>query len=470
MAKRLLTADSSSSDTLETVELSIIDKDGQIVAYAPNAVQRHFRAHRTHRDLILKARQVGISTEIQAGQFRTAVTRSSLQATLAHDTDTTQKLRRMADRFWQKLPAHLQPPRGLDNATTTTYPATGSEVTIVTAGSLSKGRGGTYTHVHGSEVAFWKDAGEIMNGALQGVSARGHITLESTPNGAQGWFYDQCMRALDGDPAWTLHFYPWWWDNTYRLELTDDERYELTHSITDDERALIDKHNLTPEQIAWRRGKQRDQGVKFAQEYPEDPHSCFLLSGMGYFTGALENVFSAAPLDKPLENNRHVAGLDFGQSNDYTVCSIIDADAREQRAILRINRLPWDEMRRRVIALCSHWNVTALIAEKNSIGGPNIEALVNEVPEYMGLLSFSTDAHSKPPLIAGLRVALAEAGLKLLPDATQRRELQAYQATQSASGHWQFGAPLGEHDDTVIALALAWHGAHRAGKFWAFDE
>lgn len=466
---RLLATASSSSETLDSVILRITDKNGDITPYHPNAIQQHFSAHRTHRDLILKPRQVGISTEIQARLFRTAITQSSLQATLAHDDDTTQKLRRMADRFWRYLPENIRPSRGLDNKTTTTYPDTNSEVTIATAGSVNKGRGGTYTHFHGSEIAFWKDAGETMSGILQGVSEQGHIALESTPNGAQGWFFEQCMQALDGDPAWYLHFYPWWWQTEYNITLAVDEAAALAAGLNDDERELIAKHNLTLEQMAWRRKKQRDLGMRFAQEYPENPRTCFLLSGMGYFAGALDNVFTAPILDAPIESHRHVAGLDFGQTNDYTVCSVLDADTFEQRAILRINRLSWADMRARVSELCDKWNVTTLVAEKNSIGSTNIEALRGEINPRIGLSAFNTDMQSKPRIITGLRAAIAEGGLKLLPDDAQRRELNAFQAKQTPGGHWQYSAPDGEHDDTVIALALAVHAA-RSGSFWVFGE
>lgn len=457
----LLTTASTSSETLETVPLSIMDKDGRVTPYKPNVIQQHFRANRARRELILKPRQVGISTEIQAGLFRTAITTSSLQATLAHDDETTQKLRRMAERFWKYLPDHLRPKRGLDNKTTTTYLDTGSEVTIATAGSVHKGRGGTYTHFHGSEVAFWKDAGETMAGILQGVSNSGHITLESTPNGAQGWFFDQCMQALDGDPAWKLHFYPWWWQPEYRIPLHPDESSALINSYSDDEQALAVAFGLTPEQIAWRRKKQRDLGIKFAQEYPEDPRTCFLLSGMGYFSDALHGVFIAPQLDGPVEGHRNVAGLDFAQTNDYTVCSAFDADEFQQRAILRINRLPWVDMRQRIIEFCDRWGVSLILAERNAMG-PNVEALASELPSHITLRLFLTDPQTKPPLIGGLRVALAEEGLQLLDDPDQKRELNAFQANQLPSGHWQYAAPAGEHDDTVIAAALAVHAIHAA--------
>lgn len=453
---------STSSETLDTSTLSIINKDGELTPYLPNTVQLDFRSHRTRRDLVLKARQLGISTEIQADMFNVAITRSSLQATLAHDSETTQKLRRMTDRFWRGLPDHLRPKRGLDNKTTTTYPHTNSEVTIATAGSVNLGRGGTYTHLHGSEVAFWKDAASTMKGIMQGVSMAGSIVLESTPNGAQGWFYDQCMKALDGDPTWRLHFYPWWWDAEYRIALDTDEAAHVATTLDDDERALVERYNLSPEQIAWRRTKQREMGLDFAQEYPEDPHSCFLLSGMGYFANALDGVFTAPYLDTVIEGHRHVAGLDFGQTNDYTVCEVVDADDFEQRDILRINRLPWAEMRTRVCQMCDKWNVTTLIAEKNAMGSTNIEELRNEINPRTTIMSFTTDARSKPKAISGLRMALAEEGLKLLPDENLKRELQAFQAHQLPSGQWQYSAPEGEHDDTVIALALAVHAVNAA--------
>ena len=203
--------------------LRIQDKRDNLIPLRLNRVQKHLLANLTGRDLVLKARQMGLSTAIQADQFVTAITRRTRSATLAHDDAGTALLRRMAERFWVNLPDDVRPARGLDNATTTTYPQTGSEVFIATAGSKNKGRAGTYTRVHGSEVAFWPDAAATMAGLMQGVPDTGQVVLESTPNGAQGWFYERCMEALDGNGVWTLHFFPWWWDDGYRLPLEAGE-------------------------------------------------------------------------------------------------------------------------------------------------------------------------------------------------------------------------------------------------------
>jgi hypothetical protein len=437
--------------------LHIMDKTASLIPFVPNKAQLHFREHRTGRDLILKARQLGFSTEIQSSQFVEAITETILCATLAHDSDTTAKLRRMAGRFYDYLPASLRPERGLDNATTTTYPATGSEITIATAGSGNIGRGGTYNRVHGSEVAFWKDPDAIMAGIMQGVSQSGRIVLESTPNGAQGWFYDRCMEALNGDSVWTLHFYEWWWDDNYRIALDDGE----TIVYSDDERQLADKHNLSPEQIKWRRAKQRELPHTFKQEYPEDPYSCFLTSGNSYFSSIphLETVFRAvAILEK---RGKRIAGIDFGQKKDFTAVSVFDVATNMEFEIFRVNQLDWVDMRTHIIRLCRKWSIDLLVIEENSAGSVNIAELRKELL-YAGLKTevqnFYTSAQSKPPLIQGLYYALSEGGFLLQPDPAAKRELYTFVASQTPSGAWKYEAENGAHDDTVIARALAWYG------------
>jgi hypothetical protein len=447
--------------------LTILDKQLSLTRYQPNRIQQDYATHRTGRDLILKARQVGISTAIQADMFVEAVSQTSLQATLAHDADTTAKLRRMAKRFYENLSDAIRPPRSLDNATTTVYGHTGSEVTIATAGSLNIGRGGTYNRVHGSEVAFWKDADSIMSGLLQGVPIGGSIELESTANGAQGWFYDRCMEALNGDGEWTLHFYPWWWQDEYRLELEPGEKI----SYTSDEQALVDQHGLTPEQIKWRRGKQQELPFTFAQEYPEDPYQCFLTSGKGFF-GNIEHVYTAPLEAQPVPGEVYIAGLDFGQTNDWTVLIVLNKRTYQMVDMLRISRLKWQDMRAQIARKAHYWNNAQVIGEANNMGQTNIELLQSgEYDEngnllYTGidLYAFDTTPQSKPPLIRGVYHALHEQGVTLQAITELRHEIRSFISKQTASGHWSYEGGNGAHDDTVIALALAWHGAQFNSK------
>lgn len=433
--------------------LKVLDKQGRMVRFHHNAAQRQYLASRTRRDLILKARQLGMSTCIQGDFFRQVTTRMSVTATLAHEDETTQKLRRMQDRFYTSLPESFRPPRKYSNDRLTTYPGFGESV-IATAGNKNAGRGGTYTHIHCSEVAFFKDADAIMAGILQGGDP--HIVLESTPNGAQGWFYNACMEALDGSSAWHLHFFPWWIEPQYRTALAVGEPLYLT----DEETALVDKHGLTAEQIKWRRSKQRELKHLFAQEYPENPYDCFLRSGLGYF-GDLSGVFAAPFGAEPASDHRYVAGLDFGQTNDFTVLCVLDATTLRQVALLRINQQAWRDMRRQVINLLLRWNVSTMWAEANSMGSTNIEALWSEMAAagcQTVVNEFYTTSDSKASIMSALHESLHQPdGLRLLDMPEQKSEFMAFTATQTSSGAWKLSAPDNQHDDTVIAAALAYY-------------
>jgi hypothetical protein len=68
---------------------------------------------------------------------------------------------------------------------------------------------------------------------------------------------------------------------------------------------------------------------------------------------------------------------------------------------------------------------------------------------------------SKAALVQALGLAIERGELTLLDDAVQVGELQAYEAQVLPSGLLRYGAPAGQHDDTVIALGLAYLGAQR---------
>jgi hypothetical protein len=443
--------------------LKIQDKDKRLIPLVYKPAQLKFLRERTGRDLVLKSRQLGLTTVIQGDLYRETTTSTQSTLTLCHEDELTQKIRRMVDRFWNNDPA--RPDRKYANATVTTYPQNDSEATIVTVGGTAaskKGRGDTYSRIHGSEVAFWKDAESVIAGAIQGGNPK--VALESTPNGAQGFFYELCMEALSGANDWTLHFFPWWIDPAYSDALDDGEAL----AYDDDELKLVVEHGLTPEQIKWRRRKRRELKHLFPQEYPEDPVACFLLSGLGYF-GDVSHVFVASVQDGPIDGHRYAAGLDFGQSNDYTVLSVFDVTTLQQVALLRINRQKWGEMRRRVLQLCKDWRVTVLYAEGNSMGTTNIEELWSEAAELeindLAINVFDTTNESKAQIMSALNESFQRRnGARLLDDANQKHEFQAFQASQTPSGLWKLSAPDKEHDDCVIAAALALHACVFGGS------
>lgn len=446
--------------------LYIMDKRDRIIPLAYNSLQRRYLTERSWRDLILKPRQIGFSTAIQAEFYRIETTETARTLTLANDDDNTQKLRRMADRFYEHAPS--KPPRGRANATITTYTNFGSEATIATAGNRNSGRAGSYRFIHCSEAAFYPDLHAIVASALQAGSPE-WVVLESTPNGASGYFYELCMEALDpnsGSP-WKLHFYRWFDNPEYAISLLPDERL----IFTDEEIELADKHQLTAEQIKWRRLKQKELGFYFAQEYPEDVITCFLSSGNGVF-GDIRGALYKPTNNEPIPGHVYIGGVDWGQEVNYSSLSIMDATDNREVFLNRWNHMRWDEQRRHMIDACCKWRVQKLNVERNAASS-NIENLRDELDtaqsdwdpkERTAVSSFAMTNKVKSRMVNALYQGIHEDDLRLLDTPYATAELREFTTSQTASGQWTYESPIasdGGHGDTVIARMAAYDGVLR---------
>jgi hypothetical protein len=157
---------------------------------------------------------------------------------------------------------------------------------------------------------------------------------------------------------------------------------------------------------------------------------------------------------EPLPDYRYIFGVDWGKSHDFTVIVVMDHSGR-MVAMERFNQIGWSLQRGRLLALADKWQPDAIWAELNSIGDPNVEALQDEgLPVY----GFQTTAQSKTPLIDSLALAFERAEIGIIDEPVLLSELQSYSMERLPSGRFRYSAPEGMHDDTVIALALAWHG------------
>jgi len=123
-------------------------------------------------------------------------------------------------------------------------------------------------------------------------------------------------------------------------------------------------------------------------------------------------------------------------------------------ALDRFNQIDYSLQLARLTALYERFRPRAIVAEANSMGQPLIEQL-----QAAGLpvVPFTTTAASKQLAVDALALAFERGSIRIIPDATLISELQAYEAERLPSGMLRYGAPSGMHDDTVMALMLAWH-------------
>jgi hypothetical protein len=243
---------------------------------------------RPTRAVVLKARQLGFSTLIQAwqyGQCDGSPNRVSL--TISYDEPSSRELFRKAKFVHQ----NMWFPQGAERDSGTALELdNGSVFNVRTSGNLSAGRGDTFHHLHCSEVPMWADAGETLASAQQAVPAKPgtSIILESTAKGAVGEFYDLWRASEAGRSDYVPFFAPWFWDPEYVLEFPSaDAEAAFARTLDLVERRLVEAHRLTMPQLAWRRWKIRNdlQGsaAKFRQEYPSTATEAFLTTGTPVF-------------------------------------------------------------------------------------------------------------------------------------------------------------------------------------------
>ncbi len=230
------------------------------------------------RIMILKARQLGISTYIEGRFFWKVTHRAGVRAfILTHHADATANLFGMAKRFQEKGPPQLIPEVGASSSRELSFPDIDSGYKVGTAGTEGIGRSDTFQYFHASEVAFWPKAETHTAGALQAVPQEPgtEIWLESTANGLGGKFHEMWQDACRGDSEYLAIFLPWFEDRHYWTPAP--RAFELSAEESEYQGA----YGLSLEQMVWRHNKLSELGSEwlFRQEYPATAEEAFQTSG-----------------------------------------------------------------------------------------------------------------------------------------------------------------------------------------------
>jgi hypothetical protein len=252
--------------------------------YIHDRLEAQLKATNKVRALILKGRQQGVSTLIQARFFHKIITNRGKKAfILTHLSDATQAIFEMTKRYSENLDPMLFPQPTKKNDNKLMYDLLGSGYRVGTAGSAEIGRSMTNQYLHLSEYGFYKDASRISLGLLQTVAemADTEIIKESTANGIDNDFYLDWKEAKNGKTRYQAIFVPWYWQDEYCVD-------DASFIPNEEEREWLEKfgtNGLKPGHLNWRRIKLQDfkgdydqKCRKFRQEYPFTDDEAFLSS------------------------------------------------------------------------------------------------------------------------------------------------------------------------------------------------
>jgi hypothetical protein len=446
--------------------LKVRDRNGEEVPLGANAAQSRFERTRGDRNIVLKARQMGVTTWV-AGRFflKTITIPGTLSVQVAHTREAAEGIFRMVQRFWNSLPAHLRNGylrRSYSNVGQMVFPALDSEFRVLSAADGNAGRGLTIQNLHCSEVSRWSgDASATLAGLRAALVPGGELILESTPNGAYGCFYQEWLQA--DERGVVKHFYPWWMEETYASAAVTDLR--------DDELALMREHGLSAGQIGFRRGLEASYRGLRTQEFAEDAELCFRATGECCFDiPAVEALLTKAlpPAETrrggalqiwlpPLPRNQYLIAVDSaggGADGDFAAIQVIDMGTGAQCAELQ-QRLGPLELARVAASLGREYLGALIVVERNNHGAGVLAYLdaverYSHVYEQSGVAGWPTTAGSKPAMVSRLGALLVES-----PEMFASKRLLEECRTFVTYPGGRTGAAAGAHDDCLMAMAVA---------------
>lgn len=248
------------------------------------------------------------------------------------------------------------------------------------------------------------------------IDKEGWALLISTPKG-KGYFYDLYRRGRGEDPAFRSWNYP-----------------SRTNPVLDP--AVIEaERSRLPERV-------------FRQEYEAE-----FIEGAG---SVFRNVRESALGEwrEPEKRTTYYAGLDLAKVEDYTVLVVVDEQARVVFAD-RFHRLDWSTQVVRVQAASKRFQDPLIHVDTTGAGEPVFEALRNA---DLNVVAYPFTNRTKTALVNNLALLLEERRLTLprvdlWPEGID--ELEAFEYSVTDSGAVKMAAPGGQHDDCVMALALA---------------
>jgi hypothetical protein len=322
---------------------SIVDKRGNQIPFRLNWAQQRLYRDMHYCNVILKARQLGVSTFVCLLFLDRCLFNSNLTAgVIAHTKEDAEFLFKRIKFAYDNLPDLIRSHRTATNDSA-------RELVFNNGSSLRVGtsmRGQTLQYLHISEFGkicskYRDKAEEIISGSLNTLAPGQYVFIESTAEGKEGYFHEICKQAqanLDSGKElskldFQFFFFPWWGEHSYRIG-SPVSISEGMHEYFLSLKSL--GIYLDPEQIYWYAAHAAVQGIEnMRKEFPSLPAEAWEQSTEGcYYSrqitqARLEKRIGFVPWDESLPT---VSAWDLGY-NDSNAIIFVQVYGKEIRII-----------------------------------------------------------------------------------------------------------------------------------------
>lgn len=268
----------------------IIDRDSNSIKFKLNHVQSHVLKNLHTRNLILKARQLGMSTFAVLYLMDAVLFSKNLNAGIvSYSLEHAQHIfKKIIGHALDTMPSEFRKITGITQRSA-------REISFNNGSSLRVDttlRGGAYPLVLISEFGKTcarnpQKAEEVITGTLQAVPRNGTVIIESTGEGNEGFFAEMVTKAAArGNEELTsldykLFFYNWLEESSYELDEKVNYDYILSDYFDKVEKEIGKK--ITVPQRNWYAKQNILLGDKVKQEYPSTVSEAFFASTDAYY-------------------------------------------------------------------------------------------------------------------------------------------------------------------------------------------
>ena len=498
--------------------MKITDKNGKVVPFKLNKMQKDFIKNIDSYNIILKARQGGMSVCICALAIYYCITKPNTTCMmLSHNDESTRAIFNKLKNIYNSIPSFIK----LDlirNNRAELQLSNGSIISCSTMGNTDKGRGNTCKLIHLSEFAFVKDevAKKQLLSLEQTLQANGNLIIETTANGLNH-FHKLYEKSKQKKNAYKSRFYNYidtscMFSDEYKkyakiFKNINGHKFSI-EDLTDEEMQLYKDYKdngMTLDILCWRRLKIQNSSLdQFNQEFPLTDEMAFVTSGNTVFCNErITNILRVLQLKKdkyinkneielkpdllklyskslfiyniPKNGEKYYIGVDSseGVGKDSSTVIVLNKDGQEC-AMFKSNTIKPFEFAKIVDKLGRYYNKAYLVVEKASGGHAVIERLRYDY-KYMNMakyksydefnrvkwqIGFDTNAKTKSLIINDLEEMFARGQLQI-NSAEILEEMKVFEIKDNGS----MGAKNGYHDDLIMALALAIVGL-KSGKYY----
>jgi hypothetical protein len=459
---------------------TIVNKNKEEVVFKLNGIQAQLHENQHTRNIVLKARQQGITTyECIDGLDDVLFNRNFTMVIIAHEKDAVKKIFKKIKFAWEKFPADLKAYLGFEASTDSVNELAfghGSSIRV----ALSS-RSDTVNRLHISEFGkicakYPLKAEEIITGAIPSVPEGGRIDIESTAEGEFGSFYDMFWHSWNNKPEtnkqFKAFFFPWQLNPDYELK----GKFEIPSTL----REYQSLHKLSELQINWYFIEKQTLKDKMKQENPTTPEEAFEASGFKMFDPmALElqklNLMDGTKIGdwvifKPYKpGHRYGIGADVaeGVGQDSSTAKVFDFTENEEVATYKSNEIAPDLFAHELRWAANRYGACLVCSERNNHGHATISTLktFEEVNIYQEevfdqvinkrtpKLGWSTNGATKPLMMYELSEAITSGQIRI-HDKSTWQELRTYDKQDLSQV--RFDSEQTKHWDSVIALAIVW--------------